>query len=168
MMNKPPKRAIETINAMVEYYKGDAKRIQHFMKVYAIAKVLAINEKLPSDMLYLLEITAITHDIGIKLSEEKFGSADGKYQEQEGPAEAEKLLSDLGFDEEFINKVCYLIANTHTYKGIDNKVHAILVEADLLVNIYDDPISPELAKKVKQNIFRTESGIKMFEDMYGC
>ena len=101
------KKTVETINAMVEYFHGDAKRIQHFMKVYTIAKVLAINEKLPDDMLYLLEITAVTHDIGIKVSEQKYGSADGKYQEQEGPAEAEKLLSGLGFEEEFIDKVCY-------------------------------------------------------------
>lgn len=165
--SKPKKQTIETINAMIEYFQGDAKRIHHFMKVYALAKTIAINEKLPSDMLYLLEITAVTHDIGVKLSEEKYGSADGKYQEQEGPAEAEKLLSELGFEEEFINKVCYLIANNHTYKGIDNKVHRILIEADLLVNIYDDHISPELAKRVKQNIFRTESGIKMFDEMYG-
>ena len=145
------KKTVETINAMVEYFHGDAKRIQHFMKVYTIAKVLAINEKLPDDMLYLLEITAVTHDIGIKVSEQKYGSADGKYQEQEGPAEAEKLLSGLGFEEEFIDKVCYLIANHHTYKGIDNKVHSILVEADFLVNIYDDHISPELAKNVKED-----------------
>lgn len=167
MFNKPPKKTVETINAMVEYYSGDPKRIQHFMKVHTIARTLGINEKLPRDMLYLLEIAAITHDIGIKICEEKYGSADGKYQEQEGPAEAEKLLTELGFEEEFIDKVCYLIANHHTYKGIDNKVHTILVEADFLVNIYDDHISYDLAGKVKQNIFRTESGIKMFEKMYG-
>ncbi len=161
------KKTVETINAMVEYFHGDVKRIQHFLKVYTIAKVLAINEKLPDDMLYLLEITAVTHDIGIKISEQKYGSADGKYQEQEGPAEAEKLLTELGFEEEFIDKVCYLIANHHTYKGIDNKVHSLLVEADFLVNIYDDHISPELAKNVKENLFHTKSGIKMFEDMYG-
>ena len=44
IMNKPPKRTVETINAMVEYFRGDVKRIQHFMKVYTIAKTLAINE----------------------------------------------------------------------------------------------------------------------------
>ena len=167
MYIKEPKRVVETINAMTAYFQGDPKRIQHFMKVYTIAKTLAINENLHKDLLYLLEITAIVHDIGIKLSEQKYGSADGKYQEQEGPAEAEKLLRELGFKEDFIDKVCYLIANHHTYKGIDNKVHTILVEADFLVNIYDDHISPELARNVKQNIFKTESGIKMFEQMYG-
>ncbi len=157
----------DTINAMTEYFRGDVKRIQHFMKVYTVAKTIGLNENLPDDVQFLLEIAAITHDIGIKVSEEKYGSASGELQEQEGPAEAEKLLDRLGFDEEFIDKVCYLIANHHTYKGIDNAPYRILVEADFLVNIYEDHISMELAKNVKDKIFRTESGIKMFEQMYG-
>ena len=156
----------ETINAMIAYFKGDVKRIQHFLKVYAIARTIGINEKLPEDVQYLLEVAAITHDIGIKVSEEKFGSSDGAYQEQEGPAEAEKLLSEIGYEEDFIDKVCFLIAHHHTYKGIDNAPYRILVEADFLVNIYEEHISMELAKNVKEKIFRTESGIKMFEDMY--
>lgn len=157
----------QTINAMTEYFRGDVKRIQHFMKVYIIARTIGINERLPEDVQHLVEIAAITHDIGIKLSEEKFGSAAGEYQEQEGPAEAEKLLSELGFEEEFIDKVCYLIAHHHTYKGIDNLPFRILVEADFLVNIYEEHISMELAKGIKTNIFRTESGKKMLEQMYG-
>lgn len=156
----------ETINAMIAYFKGDVKRIQHFLKVFAIARTIGINEKLPEDVQYLLEVAAITHDIGIKVSEEKFGSSAGAYQEQEGPAEAEKLLSEIGYEEDFIDKVCFLIAHHHTYKGIDNAPYRILVEADFLVNIYEEHISMELAKNVKEKIFRTESGIKMFEDMY--
>lgn len=156
----------DTINAMIAYFKGDVKRIQHFLKVFAIARTIGINEKLPEDVQYLLEVAAITHDIGIKVSEEKFGSSAGAYQEQEGPAEAEKLLSEIGYEEDFIDKVCFLIAHHHTYKGIDNAPYRILVEADFLVNIYEEHISMELAKNVKEKIFRTESGIKMFEDMY--
>ena len=156
----------DTINAMMTYFKGDVKRIQHFLKVYAIARTIGINEKLPEDVQYLLAVAAITHDIGIKLSEEKFGSSAGAYQEQEGPAEAEKLLTEIGYKEDFIDKVCYLIAHHHTYKGIDNAPYRILVEADFLVNIYEEHISMELAKNVKEKIFRTESGIKMFEEMY--
>ncbi len=157
----------DTINAMIEYFKGDVKRIHHFLKVYTIARTIGLNENLPEDVQYLVEIAAITHDIGIKVSEEKFGSAAGEYQEQEGPAEAEKLLSGLGFEEEFIDKVCYLIAHHHTYKGFDNAPFRILVEADFLVNIYEEHISMELAKGIKTNIFRTESGKKMLEEMYG-
>lgn len=157
----------DTINAMTEYFRGDVKRIQHFMKVYTIARTIGINEKLPEDVQFLLEIAAITHDIGIKESERKYGSSLGEFQEQEGPPEAEKLLDSLGFEEEFIDMVCYLIANHHTYRGIDNAPYRILVEADFLANIYEDHISMELAKNVKKKIFRTESGIKMFDQMYG-
>jgi HD superfamily phosphodiesterase len=152
---------------MITYFQGDPKRIQHFMKVHSFARTIGLNEGLMEDVQYLLEVAAITHDIGIKLSEEKFGSSDGKYQEQEGPAEAEKLLKEIGYDEEFIDKVCFIIAHHHTYKGIDNAPHRILVEADFLVNIYEEHISMELAKNVKEKIFRTKSGIKIFEEMYG-
>ncbi len=157
----------DTINAMIKYFSGDPKRIQHFLKVHEFARIIGINEGLLDDVQYLVEVAAITHDIGIKLSEEKFGSADGKYQEQEGPAEAEKLLREIGYEEDFIDKVCFLIAHHHTYKGIDNAPFRILVEADFLVNIYEEHISMELAKNVKEKIFRTKSGIKIFEDMYG-
>ena len=156
----------DTINAMMRYFKGDVKRIHHFLKVYSIARTIGLNENLSEDVQYLLEIAAITHDIGIKPAEEKFGSADGSYQEQEGPAVAEQLLTELGFEEEFVDNVCYLIAHHHTYKGIDNAPYRILVEADFLTNIYDDHISPELARNIKEKIFRTKSGIRMFEEMY--
>ncbi len=157
----------DTINAMTRYFSGDVRRIQHFMKVYTVARTIGLNERLPEDVQFLLEIAAITHDIGVKLAEQKFGSTAGEYQEQEGPPEAERLLTELGFEEAFIDKVCFLIAHHHTYKGIDNAPYRILVEADFLVNIYEDHISMELAKNIKEKIFRTESGIKMFEEMYG-
>lgn len=157
----------DTINAMIKYFEGDPRRIQHFLKVYAMARTIGLNEGLLDDVQYLVEVAAITHDIGIKLSEEKFGSAAGEYQEQEGPAEAEKLLREIGYNDEFIDKVCFIIAHHHTYKGIDNAPHRIIVEADFLVNIYEDNISMELAKNVKEKIFRTKSGIEIFEQMYG-
>ena len=116
----------DTINAMTEYFRGDVRRIHHFMKVYTIARTIGLNEKLPEDVQALVEIAAVTHDIGIKKSEEKYGSSLGELQEQEGPPEAEILLDKLGFEEEFIDKVCYLIANHHTYKGIDNAPYRIL------------------------------------------
>ncbi len=157
----------DTINAMIHYFHGDVRRIHHFLKVHSIAKTICLNEEMNSDVQFLVEITAITHDIGVKLAEEKFGSAAGEYQEQEGPPEAEKLLRELGFEEEFIDKVCYLIAHHHTYKGIDNIAYRVLLEADFLTNIYEDHISMDLAKNVKEKIFRTKSGIKLFEEMYG-
>ena len=43
-----------------------------------------------------------------------------------------------------IERVCYLIAHHHTYDKIDGKDYQILVEADFLVNLYEDNL-PEKA-----------------------
>ena len=70
---------------MIAFDKGDAKRIQHFMKVHAFAALIGREEKIPSDVQETLEIAAILHDIGIHAAEEKYHSTAGVYQEKEGP-----------------------------------------------------------------------------------
>ena len=84
--------------AMIDYYKGDPKRIQHFLKVHAYAKLIGEQERLDKEILEILEVAALTHDIGIKVSEQKYNSSAGKYQEIEGPAVAQKMLEDLQYD----------------------------------------------------------------------
>ena len=51
---------------MMEYYTGDAKRIQHFIKVHSLAHLIGVKENLTQHELYILEAAALTHDIGIK------------------------------------------------------------------------------------------------------
>lgn len=48
------------------------------------------------------------------------------------------MLMRLGFAENVIERVCYLIGHHHTYTGIDGRDYQILVEADFLVNLYED------------------------------
>ncbi len=79
------KRTSKLISEMVHYYAGDTERINHFMKVYGFAKTLGELEQLDEMNQSLLEGVAVTHDIGIKVSEEKYNSSSGKYQEIEGP-----------------------------------------------------------------------------------
>ena len=129
--------------AMIELYHGDAKRIQHFCKVHSYAKLIAEMENVDAETLFILETAALTHDIGIHLCEEKYGNCNGKLQEKEGPAIAEKLLSDLGFSGEVSERVQYLIAHHHTYNNIDGIDYQILVEADFLVNMCEDELSEE-------------------------
>ena len=104
---------------MISYYSGDPKRIQHFTKVHSYAKLIGEREQLSPEELYILEAAAYTHDIGIKPAEEKYGSSAGKLQEQEGPAVARGMLMRLGFAENVIERVCYLIGHHHTYTGIE-------------------------------------------------
>ena len=153
--------------AMIELYRGDAKRIQHFCKVHSYAKLIAEMEKVDAETLFILEAAALTHDIGIHLCEEKYGNSNGKLQEKEGPAIAEKLLSDLGFSKEVSDRVQYLIAQHHTYNNIDGIDYQILVEADFLVNIYEDELPEEAMQNAYRNIFRTEAGKRICREMYG-
>ncbi len=154
------------IEAMTEYFGTDLKRINHFLKVFALAKTIGEGENLDENSQSLLEVSAIVHDIGIKQSELKYNSSAGKYQELEGPAQAEKLLSGLGYDSDFIEKVCYLVGHHHTYSHIDSMPYRILVEADFLVNLFEDGASLNAVKAAKEKIFRTPTGIKLLKKMY--
>lgn len=153
-------------SAMIQYNAGDPQRIHHLLKVYAFAKAIGELERLDKATQEILEIAALTHDIGIKLSEQKYGSASGEHQQVEGPPEAEKLLRGLGVEETVIARVCWLIAHHHTYHDIRGLDYQILVEADFLVNTYEGEMAQEAIRSVKEKIFRTETGIRFLEEMY--
>ena len=66
--------------AMIELYKGDAKRIQHFCKVHSYARLIAQMENMDEKTLFTIETAALTHDIGIHICEEKYGECGGRLQ----------------------------------------------------------------------------------------
>lgn len=154
------------IAAMIEYYVGDPRRINHFLKVFALAKSIGENEGLSKEAQEVVDTASIVHDIGIKVAEEKYNSSSGKYQEIEGPALAEALLTKLGYKSSLIQEVCYLVGHHHTYNKIDSPAYQILVEADFLVNIDEDQLSIDQIKRIKEKIFRTNYGMKFLTEMY--
>lgn len=156
----------EIILSAVKYFGSDAKRINHFMKVYGYAKTIGELEHLNEREQDILEVAAILHDIGIKISEEKYGSSAGIYQEKEGPAVAEQLLKNSGYDKEFVERVKYLIGHHHTYDNITGMDYQILVEADFIVNIYEDDMDWSVIKKIIDRIFRTETGTLIVKEMF--
>lgn len=158
---------IDTLHQkMIKMYAGDPKRIQHLTKVHSYAKLIAKMEKVGLDILFIIETAALTHDIGIHYCEDKYGSCEGKLQEKEGPALAKKLLSELGFDYTVSERVQYLIGHHHTYDNIDGIDYQILVEADFLVNLYEDNVDIDAVKSAYAKIFRTESGKKICKQMF--
>ena len=152
---------------MIAYYDGDPKRIQHFTKVHSYARLIGIGEELDDASLFILEAAAYTHDIGIRVAEEKYGRCDGKLQEQEGPIIAQKMLSQLGFENYIVERICFLIDHHHTYDNIDGLDYQILVEADFLVNLYEDDAGNRAIDKAYKRIFKTETGKKIFRLMFG-
>ena len=152
---------------MIKLYNGDAKRIQHFCKVHSYAKLIPEMENVDEHTLFIIEVAALTHDIGIHLCEEKYGNCNGKLQEKEGPALAEKLLTKLGFMKDVAERVMYLIAHHHTYDDINGIDYQILVEADFLVNMYEDGLSKDVVEHAYNKIFKTDSGMKICAEMFG-
>ena len=152
---------------MIAYYDGDPKRIQHFTKVHSYARLIGIGEELDDASLFILEAAAYTHDIGIRVAEEKYGRCDGKLQEQEGPIIAQKMLSQLGFENYIVERICFLIGHHHTYDNIDGLDYQILVEAEFLVNLYEDDAGNRAINKAYKRIFKTETGKKIFRLMFG-
>lgn len=151
---------------MIAYFSGDPKRIQHFVKVHSFARLIGRMEKLTDELLVILEAAAYVHDIGIKTAEEKYGKCNGKLQEELGPAQAEIILSKCDFSKEQIERITYLVGHHHTYTKIDGLDYQILVEADFLVNLYEDNSSKEAIQHAYQNIFKTESGMKICRNMF--
>lgn len=152
---------------MIAYYSGDPKRIQHFTKVHSYAKLIGELSGMRGEELLTLEAAAYVHDIGIKVAEEKYGSSNGRLQEQEGPAVAEEMLGRLHFDEKIIRRVSYLVGHHHTYDQIDGLDYQILVEADFLVNLYEDGVTKEAVMHAYNKIFRTEHGKRICAEMFG-
>ena len=157
----------QLIEKMIAHNLGDGRRIQHFLKVYAFAQTIGILEKLDAQTQHILETAAIVHDIGIRVSMEKFGTSNGKLQEQEGPAAARKMLCDLAYPEEVIERVCYLVGHHHTYHSIDGLDYQILVEADFLVNLHEKSSPMEAVREAYDHIFRTESGRRICSLQFG-
>jgi len=151
---------------MIRYFQGDVKRINHALKVYCFASLISKESNSEERKHQIIRITALLHDIGIKEAERKHQSSSGKLQEREGPPIAKEILAPYDLDTEIIDRVCFIIGNHHSYSKIDGIDFQILVEADFLVNIFEDLVSQESVQNVREKIFRTESGTRLLNGMY--
>lgn len=151
---------------MVAFYRGDPARIQHFVKVHSFAAYIGRQEGLSGAQQAVLEAAALVHDIGIRPAEEKYGSCAGPLQEKEGPPLADKLLTQAGYSREAIDRICYLVSRHHTYTGVDGPDYRILLEADFLVNCFEEKMSREAAMSALRKVFRTETGKTLMKTMF--
>ena len=53
----------QLLEAMIAYMGGDARRIQHFIKVHTLAQLIGRQEQLNERTQFILEAAALTHDI---------------------------------------------------------------------------------------------------------
>ena len=116
----------------MEYFGSDNRRIDHALSVLHQTECLLDSH--PGCDPEIAIVSALLHDVGIKVSEEKHGYNDGRTQEEYGPAEAELLLKKINFPAEKIEIVKQIIGNHHSPSRYPYPELALLKEADLIVN----------------------------------
>jgi len=156
----------EVSQQMIAYFKGDVRRINHAMKVFGFATTLAGVEKLDERQHQIVTIAALLHDIGIVNAEKKYNSSAGNHQELEGPPVAREILGQFNLPSEIIDRICFLIGHHHTYTKIDGIDFQILVEADFLVNIFEDGMSDKAIHSLREKYFKTNAGKEMLDKLY--
>lgn len=153
------------IRAMKAHFKGDAKRINHALRVTGYAEELLKREG--GD--YSIVIGAsLLHDIGIHAAEKKYGNTSGKYQEKEGPPIARRILTRLGFEPNQIEEIYEIIAHHHSPGKINTQNFKILYDADWLVNLRDEHDIQNRNKlaNIIDRVLLTESGKVMARAIY--
>lgn len=156
----------EITRKMILYSNGNQHDVAHFLKVYAFAQTIGRCEGLDAETQAVLETAAIVHDIACPLCREKYGSTDGKRQEQEGPALVRAFLADCGLSPSAVERVAWLVGHHHTLRDIDGPDHQILIEADYLVNADESRYPRENVENTLERVFRTETGRALLRSLY--
>lgn len=153
----------EFIRKMIDFYRGDRRDINHFLKVYAFAKAIGECEGLDARTQRILEIAAVVHDIACPLCREKYGSANGHLQEAESPALLADFLADMGLSDAERERIAFLVSHHHTYEGVDGPDWQILLEADYLVNADEGNAPAAAVRRMRAEVFRTPTGIALLD-----
>ena len=127
---------------MITYYAADPARIQHFIKVHSFAALIARQEGMDAATLEILEAAAY------------------------GPTPARAMMLECGFTPAQADRVAYLVGHHHTYTNIDGMDYQILVEADFLVNLYEDSVPKAAAQNALDKIFKTQTGKTICKEMF--
>ena len=122
----------QLIRVLVEYFGPDNRRIEHALRVLHHAD--RIMDDHPGCDADVVIASALLHDVGIRVSEEKHGFNNGKTQEEYGPPVAEELLNGIGFPPSKTERVKNIIGNHHSPSRYDYPELAVLKEADQIVN----------------------------------
>ena len=156
----------EILKKMITFSNGNIHDIDHLIKVWTYAKTIGELEGLDPETQFVLEVAAITHDIACPLCREKYGNANGKYQEIEGAPLVTEFLSDTGMTTEQISRVAYLVGHHHTLTDIKGMDYQILIEADFLVNAAEKGLGKEAVAHFLENVAKTDCGRRLLQSIF--
>lgn len=147
-------------------YDPDGPNIHHLMAVHSYSRLIAQMEGVDEHTLFITETSAYLHDIGVKISKEKYGNSNPNHQEEEGPAIARQLLAPYNLPAADVERICFIIGHHHTYKAIDGIDFQILVEADYIVNLMEGYCKKDSLSQMQKNVFKTKSGLFILDQMF--
>ena len=90
---------------MIQRSDGNIHDIEHFLKVWSYAKTIGELEGLDPETQFILELTAITHDIACPVCRIKYGNTSGRLQEKESPRLITSFFTDTDMDEHQTDRV---------------------------------------------------------------
>lgn len=153
----------EAMEKMIVFSQGNLHDIDHFLKVWALAKTIAEQEGLDAETRNTLELAAVVHDIACPLCREKYGNTNGRHQEQESPPLVEAFFAGADVN---ISRISWLVAHHHTCTNVDGPDYRILLEADFLVNAGESHYTKAAITNARKQFFRTETGIRLLDTMF--
>lgn len=130
---------------MKTYYHGDTDKVQHFVRVYTLAKTIGELEKLDDEEQEYLELAAVVHNVG-----------------GEDPIPAVRdILKSCGVEDEVNMHVCHIVGNMENYDHISSLDHQIFVEARMIVEFKERGASADEIVRFAEKRFITNYG-RMF------
>ena len=141
MKDEKSKITAVAIEKMIDFYQGNLRDIEHFLKVWAYAKTIGEQESVDENTQGILELAAVVHDISCPLCREKYGNTNGKNQELESEPLVKEFFEEMPVSEQKVERIIWLVTHHHTYTNIDGIDYQILIEADFLVNASESNFS---------------------------
>ena len=84
---------INNLLSQIFTYDPDGPNIHHLLSVHAYSRLIAQMENVDQHTLFITELAAYLHDIGVKISKEKYGnSQQGKQNQREIFLEKQEIL----------------------------------------------------------------------------
>lgn len=156
----------QIMQKMIARANGDLHDITHFMGVWGYAKTIGELEGLDGETQYILEATAIVHDIACPLCREKYGNTNWKHQELEGGALVREFFHGTDLTAAQVERIAFLVGHHHTFTDVDGLDYQILLEADYIINACEKGFSRENIVNFMEKVMRTNSGISLAKQMF--
>lgn len=154
------------VGCVIEFFHNP-RSIEHALKVFAYAQGIGGEEGLDGNDALILAAAALLHDVGIPSSLERFGSAEGKYQEKEGERLCPELLRRAGAPEGIHERVAGLVGRHHSEElASGDPLLQMLMEADYLVNLVEGNLPGRDPREVYEGFFRTDAGKRYMRALF--